>query len=104
MKVKKTIKAKIMHLTKVKQRLLEEEYDNLQRFLHGEPVKLYSANKQQTKRFYKKIKPDKEYPISVRKDLLKVERRDTKIADIGQEFLLLEEEAEYGSPLNLTAP
>ncbi|MEX2721751.1 MAG: hypothetical protein Q6362_010135 [Candidatus Wukongarchaeota archaeon] len=40
MKVKKTIKAKIMHLTKVKQRLLEEEYDNLQRFLHGEPVKL----------------------------------------------------------------
>lgn len=81
MKVKKTIKVKIMHLTKIKQRLLREEYDNLQRFLRGEPVKLYSANKQQAKRFYKKIKPDKEYPISVRKDLLKVERRrDTKIA------------------------
>ncbi|MEX2721401.1 MAG: RNA-guided endonuclease InsQ/TnpB family protein [Candidatus Wukongarchaeota archaeon] len=81
MKVKKTIKTKIMHLTKIKQRLLKEEYYNLQRFLHGESVKLYSANKQQAKRFYKKIKPDKEYPISVRKDLLKVERRrDTKIA------------------------
>ncbi len=69
MKVKKTIKTKIMHLTKIKQRLLKEEYYNLQRFLHGESVKLYSANKQQAKRFYKKIKPDKEYPISVRKDL-----------------------------------
>ncbi|MFX0162897.1 MAG: hypothetical protein ACFE68_06190 [Candidatus Hodarchaeota archaeon] len=81
MKVKKTIKTKIMHLTKVKQRLLEEEYGNLQRFLHGESVKLYSANKQQAKRFYKKIKPNKEYPLSIRKDLLKVERRNTKIAE-----------------------
>ena len=82
MKVKKTIKAKVVHLTKVKQQLLEEEYDNLQRFLHGgESVKLYSANKQQAKRFYKKIKPNKEYPISIRKDLLKVEKRITKIAE-----------------------
>ena len=32
-------------------------------------VKLYSANKQQAKRFYKKIKKDKEYPLSIRKDL-----------------------------------
>ncbi len=62
---------------------LEKEYDNLQRFLHGgESVKLYSANKQQAKRFYKKIKTNKEYLISIRKDLLKVERRrDTKIAE-----------------------
>ena len=81
MKVKKTIKAKIVYLTKIKQRLLEKEYDNLQRFLHGEQVKLYSANKQQAKRFYKKIKPNKEYPISIRKDLLKVEQQNTKIAE-----------------------
>ncbi|MEX2719875.1 MAG: RNA-guided endonuclease InsQ/TnpB family protein [Candidatus Wukongarchaeota archaeon] len=81
MKIKKTIKTKIVYLTKVKQRLLEEEYYNLQRFLHGEKVKLYSANKQQAKRFYKKIKPNKEYPISIRKDLLKVEKRNTKIAE-----------------------
>ena len=80
LKVKKTIQAKIMHLTKIKRRLLEEEYQNLQRFLNGEPIELYSANKQQAKRFYKKIKPGKEYPLSIRKDLLKIERRDAKIA------------------------
>lgn len=79
--VKKTIKAKIVHLTKVKQRLLEEEYENLQRFLRGESAELYSANRQQAKRFYRKIKPYKEYPLSIRKDLLKVERRNTKIAE-----------------------
>ena len=81
MKVKKTIKAKIVFLTKVKKLLLEEEYGNLQRFLRGEDVGLYSANKQQAKRFYEKIKPDKEYPLSIRKDLLKIERRNTKIAE-----------------------
>lgn len=81
MKVKKTIKAKIVFLTKIKQRLLGEEYENLQRFLRGEDVELYSANKQQAKRFYTKIKPSKEYPLSIRKDLLKVERRDTKIIE-----------------------
>lgn len=81
MNVKKTIKAKIVHLTKVKQRLLEEEYENLQRFLRGESAELYSANRQQAKRFYRKIKPYKEYPLSIRKDLLKVERRNTKIAE-----------------------
>jgi putative transposase len=80
LKAKKTIKAKIVHLTKVKQRLLEKEYKNLQRFLHGEKAEIYSANKQQAKRFYKEIKPYKEYPISIRKDLLKVERQNTKIA------------------------
>ena len=81
LKVKKTIRAKIVYLTKVKQRLLEEEYLNLQRFLHGEKTELYSANKQQAKRFYRKVKPSKEYPLSIRKDLLKVEKRDTKIAE-----------------------
>ena len=81
LKAKKTIKAKIVHLTRIKQRLLEEEYEALQRFLHGEKAELYSANKQQAKRFYKNIKPNKEYPLSIRKDLLRVKRRDTKIAE-----------------------
>jgi len=80
MDVTKTIKAGIIEMTKIKEKLLSEEYENLQKFLHGEDVKLYSANKQQAKRFYKKIKPSKEYPLSIRKDLIKVERRDTKIA------------------------
>lgn len=80
MKAKKTIRAKVIALTNVKRRLLEEEYSNLQSFLQGEDVELYSANKQQAKRFYKKINPNKEYPISIRKDLIKVERQPTKIA------------------------
>ncbi|MGC9346398.1 MAG: RNA-guided endonuclease InsQ/TnpB family protein, partial [Candidatus Bathyarchaeales archaeon] len=81
LKVKKTVKAKIMYLTKVKQLLLENEYEALQRFLRGEKAELYSANRQQAKRFYRKVKPNKEYPLSIRKDLLKVERRNTKIAE-----------------------
>jgi len=85
LKVKKTIKAKIVHLTKIKRRVLEEEYHNLQRFLRGEGAELYSANKQQALRFYKKIKQNKEYPLSIRKDLLKVEKQNTKIAEEGVE-------------------
>lgn len=81
MKVKKTIKAKIVYLTNFKKQLLEQEYENLQRFLHGEKdVPLYSAYRQQALRFYKQIKPEKEYPLSIRKDMLKIERRETKIA------------------------
>lgn len=80
MKAKKTIKAKIVHLTRVKQQLLDEEYASLQRLLQGEDAELYSANKQQAKRFYKKVKANKEYPLSIRKDLLKVEQRNTEIA------------------------
>jgi putative transposase len=80
-KATKTIKAKILHLTKIKEKLLSEEYENLQKYLCGEKtVRLYSANKQQAKRYYKKIKPNKEYPLSIRKDLIKIEKRNTKIA------------------------
>ena len=81
LKAKKTIQAKIVHLTGVKRCLLEQEYDGLQRFLHGEDVELYSANKQQALRFYRRVKPGKEYPLSIRKDLLKIEQRPTKIAE-----------------------
>ncbi len=81
MKIQKVIKCGIVGLTRIKERLLSEEYENLQRFLREDKnVKLYSANKQQAKRFYKKIKTDKEYPLSIRNDLIKVEKRDTKIA------------------------
>ena len=60
MKIQKVIKCKAVHLTDVKRELLAQEYGNLQRFLHGDSsVRLYSANKQQAKRYYKKIKPDK---------------------------------------------
>jgi len=80
-KATKVIKAKIVHLTKIKEKLLSEEYENLQKFLRGEKhVNLYSANKQQARRYYKKIKQHKAYPLSIRKDLIKVEKRDTEIA------------------------
>jgi len=79
--VQKVIKAKVVGLTSVKRQILDHEYDGFQRFLQGDPgVELYSANKQQAKRFYKCVKPDHEYPLSIRKDLIRVERRDTKIA------------------------
>lgn len=81
--VRKVIKAKIVGLTARKRRLLESEYENLQKFLKGDKnVELYSANRQQAFRFYHRIigKAEKEYPISVRKDLVQVERRRTKLA------------------------
>ena len=79
--VQKVVKAKVVGLTKIKRQIIDHEYDGLQRFLRGDPsVELYSANKQQAKRFYRRVNPEREYPLSVRKDLIRVERRDTKIA------------------------
>lgn len=79
--VRKTIRCGIEHLTRIKRALLQQEYENLQHFLQtGIDLGLYSANKQQAQRFYKRIKRDKEYPLSIRKDLLKIERKATKIA------------------------
>ncbi|KXA96394.1 hypothetical protein AKJ38_03375, partial [candidate division MSBL1 archaeon SCGC-AAA259I14] len=77
MRVQKTIKCKIANLTVKKKKALEREYKNLQEYLHeNEDVELYSANKQQADRYYEEIKAGKEYPISVRKDLI-----DLKIMD-----------------------
>ncbi len=81
MRVQKTVKAKVVGLTNVKRQILDYEYDGLQRFLQGDPsVELYSANKQQAQRFYHRVKLKHEYPLSIRKDLIRVERRNTKIA------------------------
>ncbi|KXA93680.1 hypothetical protein AKJ66_01375, partial [candidate division MSBL1 archaeon SCGC-AAA259E22] len=77
MRVRKTIKCKITDLTESKRKALERGYKNLQKYLHeNEDVDLYSANKQQADRYYEEIKVGKEYPISVRKDLI-----DLKIMD-----------------------
>jgi hypothetical protein len=74
MKVQKTIKAKVVGLTSIKRKILDYEYDGLQRFLRGDTsVELYSANKQQAQRFYKRIKAEREYPLSIRRDLIRVE-------------------------------
>jgi len=81
MQGRKVIKAKVVGLTNIKRQILDYEYEGLQRFLRGDSsVELYSANKQQAERFYKRVKPERKYPLSIRKDLIRVERRDTKIA------------------------
>ncbi len=82
MKVRKTIKCKIVDLTEKKRKALEREYENLQEYLReNENVELYSANKQQAERYYEEIKDGKEYPISVRKDLIDIQRADNEIAE-----------------------
>ena len=79
MQVVKTIRCQVWGETATKRSILEEEYNNLQHYLHeGVDNGLYSANKQQAKRFFKKIKNGKEYPLSIRKDLIRVEKKDTE--------------------------
>jgi hypothetical protein len=77
MKVRKTIKCKILELRKGKEELLRLEYENFQRYMHGDKsAKLYSATKQQADRLLRKlngkIKPNKEYPLILRNDVYKV--------------------------------
>jgi putative transposase len=69
-----TVQAGIVGLTRRKKELLDREYANLQRFLSGDKaVPLYSANKQQALRYYRKVK-QKEYPLSLRNDLINLRR------------------------------
>ena len=69
-----TVQAGIVGLTRRKKELLDREYNNLQRFLRGDKtVPLYSANKQQALRYYRKVK-QKEYPLSLRNDLINLKR------------------------------
>jgi len=77
-----TIQCGIVALTKRKLQFLNDEYDNLQRFLQTkEDLGLHSANKQQAQRFYKVVKAGKEYPISVRCDLLKIKRVGNTVSE-----------------------
>ncbi len=93
-RVRKTIKCKLIKPTELKLKHLNKENNNLQELLQLEkfgldflPIynslkkKIYSANIQQALRFYKKIKLDKEYPISFRKDLLEVRKTDNKLSE-----------------------
>jgi hypothetical protein len=73
-----TVKCDVVRLTKRKRALLEAKYDNLQRFLQGERgVRLYSANRQQAERYYKRSKQGKEYPLSLRNDLIDLHKAKT---------------------------
>ncbi len=68
MKVKKTIKAKILELRNGKAELLRRGYENWQRYLRGDKsVQLYSATRQQAERLPRRIgkpKVGKEYPLT----------------------------------------
>jgi putative transposase len=73
---------KIMGLTNIKQIALAQEYENLQHYLQTREDKgLYSANKQQADRFYKVIKKHKKYPLSIRNDLVKIEKNPNTVAE-----------------------
>jgi putative transposase len=77
-----TIQCGITSLTKRKQQFLNSEYDNLQYFLQTKEDRgLYSANKQQARRFYKVVKPFQEYPLSIRNDLLKIKRVGNRVSE-----------------------
>ena len=81
MKARKTIKAKILELRRGKEELLAREYKNFQRYLHGDrTVPLYSATRQQAERLLRrlkgKLKPNKEYPMILRRDIY---RANTKL-------------------------
>jgi len=83
MKAKKTIKAKILELRKGKEELLRREYENWQRYLRGDrTVPLYSATKQQAERLLRRlkgrVKPNKEYPMILRRDVYRAETKLTK--------------------------
>ncbi len=90
-KTQKIIKCKIVGLTNVKEEQLNKEFRDIQTLLQLEKegldflplykkLQLHSANKQQALRFYKHVKEGKNYPISVRKDFMKIETINNKLA------------------------
>jgi putative transposase len=80
--VQKTIRAKIISLTKSKDEKLRTEYANFQLALAGDTgVSLYSATKQQAQRLSKRIKGEiREQPLVIRRDTFEIQRQETKIA------------------------
>jgi putative transposase len=82
MLIEKTIKAKVIDPTNRKREILEKEYSSFQEALHGQEANLYSATKQQAERFQKKIKAPKHkhYPVILRRDVIRLEQRDTKLS------------------------
>ena len=67
MTLQKTVSAKILGLTHVREEKISGEYWNFQKALKGEDVQLYSAAKQQAER-KKGWKRDGEHPLVLRRD------------------------------------
>nr|MDO8080901.1 SDR family NAD(P)-dependent oxidoreductase [Candidatus Freyarchaeota archaeon] len=81
MKVEKTVRAEILHLSGINKRLLERENENFQSSLHGENAELHSANERQTKRDWVFSDGLDSLVVSIRKGFLNAKRQNTKIAD-----------------------
>jgi putative transposase len=83
MMVHRTVKAKIFGLTRVKEALLREEYDNFQAYLRGFDVPLYSATKQQAQRLLRRLKGKlkrKEYSMILRRDVFNIKVTGNKLS------------------------
>ena len=81
MKVKKVIKCKVVALTERKRRLLDAEYNGLQAYLQtGKDSGLCKTNMRQAKRFYKHILVNHEYPLTIRKDLVRFQTNTCKLS------------------------
>jgi len=84
--IRKTVKAKLHNLTKIKDEKLSREYQNFQLALKGEDINLYSATKQQAERVRRKIRKNggkqihENHPLIIRRDCFRVERQDTKLS------------------------
>lgn len=85
-RLRKVVKTKVLELTKTKNCMLQEEFDNYQAYLRGDDtVGLYSATKQGAQAMLRQInrrgrvKPRKRYPLYLRNDVIKVVERDTKL-------------------------
>jgi len=81
MKAKKVIKCKVFALTERKRRVLDAEYNGLQTYLQtGKDSGLCKTNMRQAKRFYKKILANHEYPLTIRKDLVRFQTNNCKLS------------------------
>lgn len=90
--MQKTIKAKIIGLTKIKEQLLSREYNNWQMLIKSlytnnpncidfyKEVGLHSATKQQALRFCRKLKL-KNQPMIIRRDTFNIQKHDTKLSN-----------------------
>ncbi|OKY77455.1 MAG: hypothetical protein BTN85_2106 [Candidatus Methanohalarchaeum thermophilum] len=76
MKAKRTVRVKLHHLTNIKEKLLEREYEAFQEAVKGKNSQLYSATKQQARRVVIQNNPKNKQPIRLRNDVIKLEEQD----------------------------
>ena len=87
--VRKTIKCRIFEPTKLKYDLLNQEYNNFQIFMKlesndldwiADKIPIYSVYRQQARLFYANLNSEREYPISIRKDIIEIKKTNNVIA------------------------